>query len=557
MRISNHLLRISLSDQIMQRIMHEKNNRILVILFSAMVLFSIIPVSALATENVRVAITPFAIHSKEDISFLQEGIYDIFSFRLSRLENVEVISRKNTEEEIQKAGDRFDEAMYKEIADHLNADGIIFGSITVFGNTVSLGARYLDNSGGANDLSLTEELKETARVIPVLGEFADEISKHLTKRTGAESSVASGETVPSPPEYKPAPENKGQFPREPSVRKTEKAPVVRSPDIQSLVNGIAITDIDGDGKNEILTASKDGLTAFRFENGKFVRVAALDTGASYNLISLDAKDLDKDGVPEIFCASLSHDNKSISTLRLAPKGKTFTILEKYPSRVYRILTPPGGEPCLYAQKQVRSTPFKGEIYQVNPLSETFTTIETVVRRNRAHVFGLARGDVTHSAMKHYVVFNREEEISIIKDGEILFSTKDAYGGSSHYIIKETEDPASPERTYLSLRLVVADTDDDGKEEILTIQNNDLSGRMLERFRQYTKTRILSLVWNGAGFYENWKTSEFNGHFRDFAWGDADNDGKPEIAGALVVSEKMFMGSGAKSAVLVIETEEIE
>jgi hypothetical protein len=59
--------------------------------------------------------------------------------------------------------------------------------------------------------------------------------------------------------------------------------------------------------------------------------------------------------------------------------------------------------------------------------------------------------------------------------------------------------------------------------------------MLAKMKLFTSSEIYDLEWDGIGMAENWKTKKINGYITDYVIKDIDNDGKPQIVLALVLS----------------------
>ncbi len=61
------------------------------------------------------------------------------------------------------------------------------------------------------------------------------------------------------------------------------------------------------------------------------------------------------------------------------------------------------------------------------------------------------------------------------------------------------------------------------------------GRVFKHLKLFTSSEIYNLEWDGMGMAENWRTKKINGYIADYCIKDIDNDGKPEIVLALVLS----------------------
>jgi hypothetical protein len=101
------------------------------------------------------------------------------------------------------------------------------------------------------------------------------------------------------------------------------------------------------------------------------------------------------------------------------------------------------------------------------------------------------------------------------------------------------------KLYIRSRLLVVDTDGDGVEELLTI-SNEYAGSRLVPTVGVSSGVIVSLVWDGSGLSEIWRSQKLNGGIVDFAFGDADNDGLNDLLVVAAGESRLF--AGGKSTV---------
>jgi len=97
----------------------------------------------------RVAIIPFKINAEKDMTFLKDGVIDMLSSRLSSGENVEVIGRQETEEVVKTIEGILNEVKAREVGVKLEADYVLFGSLTIFGDSVSIDSKMVDVAGNS------------------------------------------------------------------------------------------------------------------------------------------------------------------------------------------------------------------------------------------------------------------------------------------------------------------------------------------------------------------------------------------------------------------------
>jgi hypothetical protein len=162
-----------------------------------------------------------------------------------------------------------------------------------------------------------------------------------------------------------------------------------------------------------------------------------------------------------------------------------------------------------------------------------------------------------SSKETAAVISETNRIRIIDDaGKAMWSSSDPYCASDLVFQTPKEDTLDVKNTaFFPMRLLVADTNGDGKQEVLAVQNKDLLGLVLTEQRKFTSTHIESFLWDGIGLRSIWKTRKMDGFIRDLAFGDFDNDGTKELIAALIIKSGDMMLTQAKSAIIAYEVGE--
>ena len=135
-----------------------------------------------AAEPKRVVIVPFKINAEKDLTFLEEGIADMLESRLSWDDKVTVISREETKRALESVVGPLDETKAREIGAKLDADHVLFGSLTIFGNSMSIDAKLVDVSGNRPPLTFFSQSQGMDEVIPKINLFAADINEKVFGR---------------------------------------------------------------------------------------------------------------------------------------------------------------------------------------------------------------------------------------------------------------------------------------------------------------------------------------------------------------------------------------
>jgi TolB-like protein len=135
-----------------------------------------------ASEPKRVVIVPFKINAEKDLTFLEEGIADMLESRLSWDDKVTVISREETKRALESVEEPLNETRAREIGAKLDADHVLFGSLTIFGNSMSIDAKLIDVSGDKPSFTFFSQSQSMDEVIPQINLFAADINEKVFGR---------------------------------------------------------------------------------------------------------------------------------------------------------------------------------------------------------------------------------------------------------------------------------------------------------------------------------------------------------------------------------------
>ena len=81
--------------------------------------------------------------------------------------------------------------------------------------------------------------------------------------------------------------------------------------------------------------------------------------------------------------------------------------------------------------------------------------------------------------------------------------------------------------FAGSRVLVADVDGDGVDEVLVIANEYSATRIVPGLG-VSGGQIVSMVWDGGGLSDVWRTTKVGRGIADFAFADADNDGFEDL-----------------------------
>ncbi|MCK5204216.1 MAG: hypothetical protein KAR15_10100, partial [Desulfobacterales bacterium] len=100
--------------------------------------------SASAAEPARVLVLPFTIHADKDLAYLKKGVADMLASRLALKDKVVVINRTDSSLTTAEIPEPINAAAAVALGAKSRSDYVLFGSLTVLGNSVSTDASFFD-----------------------------------------------------------------------------------------------------------------------------------------------------------------------------------------------------------------------------------------------------------------------------------------------------------------------------------------------------------------------------------------------------------------------------
>ena len=529
-----------------------------------------------AAEVKRVAIAPFKINAEKDLSFLRDGIVDMLTSRLYMEDKVAVLNRGETAKALETVLPPINESKARKIGSLLGVDYVLFGSLTVFGESVSIDAKMVDVSGSSLPLTFFNTSQGMDQVIPKINLFATDINEKVFGRamparqvpvmsrtpqtqiqeaqtdvqTHPEKLFANGfQSVDAQKTQRPAP---GLAFLASQEARSKSAQFWSSRNIRDRINGISIGDIDKDGKQETVIISERSVEAYRFEKNQFLKVKILAERHLDNFIGGDVADINGNGYPEIFVTSLNPHKNMVNSFVLEFDGQTYTEIVRNSHWHFRVIDHPSRGKILLGQRHEGSDPFSGQIYEMVWENKEYVPANKIMHDRRTNVMGFTYGDAMNDDIEVAVAFDNLDYLRIFNPGgkEKWKDSEHSGGGAEYFVISEGNAGEFEEKAYYPARIVIRDITGDGKNEVITVKNHRFSE--LLSYRKFTHGEIEIRSWNGIGLPVLWRTRKLKGYFSDFAIGDFDNDGNEELVASLVIKSGLAVATKPKSKVIAYE-----
>ena len=526
----------------------------------------------------KVAILPFEINAPEDLSYLREGIMDMLASRISWEGKVEVIEEQLVKEALAGREGALNEAAAREVGTTLGADYVLFGSLTVFGDSVSIDAKMVALREERPPVSIYAQTKGMGEVIPRINDFAQDINNKIFGRgptavAAAPSqprfSKAHPETIMSgPAPSTPAPQSGSSFVQLQSGREAS-SDIFRSQKLSFPVLGMDVGDLDGDGRPEIVVLSKlKEVIVYQWDQGRLNKRGSFQGEKRDNLVWVCLVDANHDGKAEVYVSNLREQR--LASYVLEWRGDRLKKLATDIQWYFNRLTVPGKETILLGQKKNMEDIFIPGVYHLQFAGGAYEPLEGISLPRRANVFNFTQGDLDGDGkLETAFIFPGKERLYLIDDdGTRLWQSREYYGATANILEGISPDSGSTrvpggggatdddevETYYIPSPLLLVDMNNDKRLELLANRNVSLTTRILSRVRNLSDGEIQSLAWIGDDLLPQWKTRPLRGMVVSYRLADVDGDGQEELVAAAVLERGTFKKS--KSIIYVYELERV-
>jgi TolB-like protein len=511
----------------------------------------------------RVVVLPFTVNAQEDLSFLVKGVRDMLATRLAWQDRVVVMEPDLVAPATAKVKPPYSDDKARQLGKELSAQVVVFGSITKLGKAVSVDARVIKVADNSPAINAFVQAADLDAVIPRISDFAQRINAEVFERPDAvaaqkkkaqESAKAVGDTGQAAD--KPAMDTAGESregeklsenisPLNPLFMRTlsgvSSDRYWRSPRIDGTITSVAVADIDGDGKNELLVLLPDSLRVYRLAGEHFALIREFKDGPGGTYLFVDVADVMGTGVPQIFISN--RQSRSVSSFVLQWREGGFRVLASGLPYYFRAQPKPVGEgTLLLGQKAHIDDAFSGSIYEMGYKDKSFEPVRELDLPKEANIFNSVQADLNGSGKPMTALITLNYSMRVFTSGnQETWTSAEAYAATGKFVELDPIAGRGPDTIwyYLPARLVLTDLAKDGHQEIVVVRNEDRAGGMLAKMRMFFQGTIYSLFWNGMAMEENWHTPNITGSLTDYTVADVGNVGRP----ALVMSVGQRVAGG--------------
>ncbi len=535
-------------------------------------IFTLILFTGIQANMDKIALIPFTANAEEDLSISIDGVLNILSSRLLIEGKTLIIDSQEVKKAVEEFKNYFGENLALMVGAKLQANYVIYGSITVSGENISIFSKFIDVSGKKTPITFSQHVQNLNAIIPKINLFATEINEKgfvAQSNTIIDSDSIPEKTEQSPLGAKDTIDTLAIIEESSQVDKIVKIPVKEQPKEVSpstdtsyfsktfwksrnyniLINGIAVGDVNNDNKVETIVLTDEFVQLYRCKGKNIIKVLDIKKVRNRYPIGIDIADINKNGFKEIIVTCLDMYQNRVNSLVLEYDGEQYnTIVKNYPWYL-RVVNVNDSTPLLLGQRHGKNAPFKGKIFEMKWEKSQYKPGKQLLPSRGINVIGVAYGDLMNNGKNVVAGYTKLDNIRILNTttGKKIWDSRERFGGTT--LFYKLDGSSSIDREYLAMRLLVKDVNANGKKELIAVKNHEVARNILAKFKYYNKSHIEILTWDGLGLTSIEKTNSISGNIRDFTIGDFNNDGKDEFVAALVQKEGRSLFNKPQSCII--------
>jgi TolB-like protein len=514
----------------------------------------------------KVAILPITIHSPENLDYLREGVYAMFSSRVELEGRISVMERAAVKKAVSQFSGEIDSEAAQKLGETLGADFVLFGSLTKLGDSASLDLKVLDVKGGKPPSSVYVEAKKLEEIIGQVDVLARKVDEKIL---GYPLGPAVAEKPPEaprqavivpPPVFTPPPAS----PAPPSSLPPVFGPATpakagrvftvgdfsQSQPFPFRVRGMAMGDVDGDGRNEVVLIEDKSVSIYRWETTEFKLLKKFSGKGIDQFMAVDVGDIDKDGKAEIFITNFPEDpyqpGYRMYSFVIAFKEGDFRIVASQIDWFLRVVDWEGRGQVLLGQKKGVDKSFDGPVYEMAWDGKNCRGTKKLEVPNVFSLYGFA--PFVSGGATLYASVDSDFRLKVFdQKGKQVWRSSLYYGSDNSFKVKPIETLGKyqgDEIASLNVRLLA------WGEEIIIIHNISPVADLFKRERVFTSGEVQVLTWTGAMFMERWKSKLIQGYVADLQVKDLDGTPGQELVVAVNLPKEGILSTGGSSALMV-------
>jgi TolB-like protein len=531
-----------------------------------LLLYALWPISSAAAKEMRLAIFPFSVNSKEDISYIRDGVSSLLPSRIAVSGKLAIIDSYTVRSELNKLAAEHPLSADIALGKKLQADYILVGSITKIGSNASLDTRLIEI---ANPDAITPFFIQSLGLndmLPQLTAFAEAVRKKIlgepeTARPAMAPSPQAEQSPPEPVAKQPSNQKEAQKKEVPSdaepeaseeaeyqtvvqPRAEKKPPLFESNPFYSVtipgesLHCLTAGDLDGDGKKELLVSSEYRVLVYQWIDGELKFKDEIKAGVTDHIVHIDTGDTNRNSRDEIFVSSVGENTPNFfapNSFVMEREATTYNKIEKSQQWIFRTYQPPGKRTMILGQTAGENNPFVNQIFSFYWKNGSLIMRNEFLIPESLNLYSFVQGDINNDGRLEYIAFYKgllsfNYQLCVFTSlGRMTWRDQQLkLGGEVNDYYKLMFNNDIREKEFLPMRILCDDFNRDGRLDVIVARNSKKGNIITEKLTRYNQGEVLCLYWDGYDLSPNWSSGMMDGYVSDYGVFDLDGDHKQEI-----------------------------
>ncbi|MEE4165352.1 MAG: VCBS repeat-containing protein [Desulfocapsaceae bacterium] len=507
-------------------------------------------------EAVKIAVLPLQGMEEGQYRYLNSSVRQMLLSRLAGRPGLQIVDSPFVSENPQYLRDQLRSGEFDDVRQKVDADILLDGTLYSLKDGVQLNLDVHTFAPEADRISYSVKAESADGILAVISDLAAQVAeatiepaKEVAETTGTGSTPdgLSGFQTPHPErDYKKGlfagatlfgGEESGQF---------QSKGIRKSSTISITIETVALGDLDGDGSNELVVASRSKIRIFQFAENRFREIAGYDLLPQYKIHVINIGDPGNTGTMKLF-VSADKGKRPSSQILSWDGSKKLQLIQGDIGYYIRPLWWPGRDIILAGQADSPNISDNFLAPGVFELIGDFTKDEmskgpALLLPEGTNLFDFIVADLNGDKEVETMVIDKNQKLLVYDSGLNLSWVSSAnYGGSKTFFgpsisSADNLDPNSQRQEvadlrkliYIPGRLDLKDITGDGLPEVVVSTNDVGIDKYFKNLRTYDGGAVACLTWRGAGLMELWRTNHIEGYVADYAFdeeGSTDGDSR--------------------------------
>jgi len=467
------------------------------------------------TPRAKVVFLPFSVRVQGGYEYLREGLAEILATRVAGRAGVQVVQGTKEVRTVARLLREGREEKALALLKKGGVDYLVLGNLDREGDKLVVEVSVLGRKKGNRPRQYHRSFPAMDQALPVMDELAWDIASGVFGKKRPEE-------IQSPDQ--PVAGGMAAFQTEHPDRAYRRGmyagivPGFASGDLQLLairrsqkipngVNDMAVGDLDGDGRIELVLAGGHFLSVYRFLDDHFVRLGRLPMADYLRIHAVSLADLDGNGQMEIYVSASKEEEPSSSVVLW--QGDTGRVIrERIP--YYLHVAAPEGRPVLLGQRGNHLHPGQlidsGVVLLALAEDGSISRTGALTLPRGLTIFDVTWADLDGDGSRELIGINRANQLQVYdKAGRLIFTDPGQYGGSSNYLGTIATMQRSSYRLYIPPMPSLADVDGDGRPDLVVVKNRMQVVKYFKRYRYFEGSSIAALTWREGKLVPLWET----------------------------------------------------